>query len=56
VPGLYDEVRRLDGPIGPGSLFAAIARLERVRLIEPATNGDGAAAAYRLTAGTEGHA
>jgi DNA-binding PadR family transcriptional regulator len=53
--GLYDEVRRLDGPIGPGSLYAAIARLERGRLIESTTIGEGRAA-YRLTAGTEGHA
>jgi DNA-binding PadR family transcriptional regulator len=45
---LLDEVRRLDGPIGPGSLYAAIARLERRRLIEPVINQDGRAA-YRLT-------
>jgi DNA-binding PadR family transcriptional regulator len=53
--GLLDEIRRLDGPVGPGSLYAAIARLERGRLIELISNGDGRAA-YRLTAGREGHA
>ena len=52
---LLDEVRRLDGPVGPGSLYAAIARLERGRLIEFTRNGDGRAA-YRLTPGTEAHA
>jgi DNA-binding PadR family transcriptional regulator len=46
---LFDEVRALDGPIGPGTLYAAVARLERLGLIEPATNGSGRAQAYRLT-------
>jgi DNA-binding PadR family transcriptional regulator len=45
---LFDEVRELDGPIGPGSLYAAIARLERRGLIEPLLAGDGRRA-YRLT-------
>ncbi len=31
--GLFDRVRRIDGPVGPGSLFAAIAHLERLALI-----------------------
>ena len=46
---LFDEVRALDGPIGPGTLYAAVARLERLGLIEPATNGNGGARAYGLT-------
>jgi DNA-binding PadR family transcriptional regulator len=45
---LFDEVRSLDGPVGPGTLYAAIARLERRGLIAPLTNGDGRRA-YRLT-------
>jgi DNA-binding PadR family transcriptional regulator len=44
---LFDEVRSLDGPVGPGTLYAAIARLERRGLIAPITNGDGRLA-YRL--------
>lgn len=41
----------LDWPVGrtrPGSLYAAIARLERTALIEQTTNGHGRRA-YRLT-------
>lgn len=37
-----------DGPIGHGTLFATIARLERLTLIEPTTN-HGDRRAYRLT-------
>ncbi|GAC1662632.1 MAG: hypothetical protein NVS9B8_00210 [Candidatus Limnocylindrales bacterium] len=48
VVRLFDDVRRLNGPIGPGTLFAAIARLERRGLIEPAIGDDGRHA-YRLT-------
>jgi DNA-binding PadR family transcriptional regulator len=33
--GLLDEVRRLDGHVGPGALFGAVARLERSGAIEP---------------------
>jgi DNA-binding PadR family transcriptional regulator len=44
---LLDEVRRLDGPIGPGALFGAVARLERRGLIEPIVTGEGRPA-YRL--------
>ena len=44
---LFDDVRALDGPVGPGTLYAAVARLERMRLIEPITSGGGPA--YRLT-------
>jgi DNA-binding PadR family transcriptional regulator len=46
--GLYDYVRALDGPIGAGTLYAALARLERLDLIEPTTIG-GERRAYRLT-------
>ena len=45
---LLDDVRALDGRVGPGTLYGAVARLERLGLIEPATNGDGRQA-YRLT-------
>jgi len=48
VTPLFDEVRSLDGPIGPGTLYAAIARLERRGLIAPLRSGDGRRA-YRLT-------
>ena len=33
---------------GPGTLYGAVARLERLELIEPTTNGNGRRA-YRLT-------
>jgi DNA-binding PadR family transcriptional regulator len=49
VGPLLDEIRSLDGPIGPGTLYAAIARLERRGLIEATT--DGGRRAYRLTGG-----
>ena len=45
--GLLDGVRSRDGRVGPGSLYAALARLERRGLIEPTRNGDGRVA-YRL--------
>ncbi len=44
---LFDAVRALDGPVGPGTLYAAVARLDRLGLIEPTTNGGGRRA-YRL--------
>jgi DNA-binding PadR family transcriptional regulator len=47
IPILLDDVRSADGPLGPGSLYAAIARLERARLIVPAATDDGHRA-YRL--------
>lgn len=50
VVRLFDDVRSLDGPIGPGTLYAAIARLEGGGLIEPAIGDDGRRA-YRLTGG-----
>ena len=45
---LFDEVRALDGPVGPGTLYAAIARLERLGLIEGRAGPDGRTS-YRLT-------
>ena len=45
---MLDEVRRLDGQVGPGALFGAVARLERRGLIEPVLNGD-RQPAYRLS-------
>lgn len=50
VTRLLDDVRSLNGPIGPGTLYAAIARLERRGLIEPARTADGRQA-YRLRRG-----
>ncbi len=46
VVGLLDEVRNLDGHVGPGTLFGAIARLEHLGLIQPV--GGGGRGAYRL--------
>ncbi len=48
IATLLDEVRAADGPLGPGSLYAAIARLEGARLITRTATGDGRRA-YRLT-------
>ena len=48
VARLLDTVRALDGHVGPGTLYGAVARLERLRLIEGTTNGSGKQA-YRLT-------
>jgi DNA-binding PadR family transcriptional regulator len=45
---LFDDVRSLDGPVGPGTLYGAVARLERLGFIESITNGGGARRAYRL--------
>jgi DNA-binding PadR family transcriptional regulator len=45
---LVDDVRALDGRVGPGTLFGAVARLERLALIETTSNGNGRRA-YRLT-------
>lgn len=47
VGGLLDAVRSRNGRVGPGSLYAAIARLERRGLVESTRNGDGRVA-YRL--------
>lgn len=46
VVGILDEVRQLDGPIGHGTFFGAIARLEYHGAIEP--TGLGGRPAYRL--------
>jgi DNA-binding PadR family transcriptional regulator len=48
VVPLLDDVRALDGRVGPATLYGAVARLERLGLIEAMTNGDGRQA-YRLT-------
>ena len=48
IVALFDAVRALDGPVGPATLYAAIARLERSRMIEPTVGADGRRA-YRLT-------
>lgn len=45
---LLDDVRALDGRVGPGTLYGAVARLERLALIETTTNGNDQRA-YRLT-------
>ena len=45
---LLDDVRSLNGHVGPGTLYGAVARLEGLALIEPTTNGHGRPA-YRLT-------
>jgi hypothetical protein len=45
---LLDDVRSLDGNIGPGTLFGTVARLERLALIEPVDIGEGSPA-YRLS-------
>jgi DNA-binding PadR family transcriptional regulator len=52
---LFDEVRALDGPIGIGTLYGALARLEGRGLIEPIANASGGRA-YRLTGWTAGRA
>ena len=50
---LLDTVRNLDGQIGPATLFGAIARLERLALIERTATRQGAPA-YRLSGRIEG--
>lgn len=50
---ILDTVRRLDGQVGPATLFGALARLERLTLIERTATGAGAPA-YRLTSRMEG--
>jgi len=44
---LLTMVRSLDGPVGPATLFGALARLERGALVERAT--DAGRPMYRLT-------
>ena len=48
VVGILHDVRSLDGNIGPGTLFGAVARLEQRGLIEPVVIGD-RQPAYRLS-------
>lgn len=48
------DVRSLDGNVGPGELFGAVARLERRGLIEPVVIGD-RQPAYRLSMRWRGH-
>lgn len=38
---LHAEIRRRNGPIGPGTLFGAIVRLEAAGLIERRLEADG---------------
>ena len=46
---LLDDVRDVDGPIGHGTLFASLARLERLALVDSSII-DGGRRVYRLTA------
>ena len=45
---MLDAVRSLDGPIGHGTLIAALSRLEALRLVESAPT-DSRWPVYRLT-------
>lgn len=47
IVSLLDTVRTLDGQVGPGTFYGAVARLERLRLIEPSLSGHGRTG-YRL--------
>ena len=46
--GLFDGVRSLDGPVGHGTLLGALARLERLGLVD-AGPADRGRPAYRLS-------
>lgn len=46
--GLLDATRSLDGPIGPGTLLAALSRLETLRLVDSEVT-PGRSPMYRLT-------
>ena len=46
--GLLDATRSLDGPIGPGTLLAALSRLETLRLVDSEVTA-GRGRMYRLT-------
>ncbi|MEO5704528.1 MAG: hypothetical protein ABIR64_05980 [Candidatus Limnocylindrales bacterium] len=46
--GMFDAVRSLDGPIGHGSLLGALARLQRLQLVE-LDSTDSRPPMYRLT-------
>ena len=41
IATLLDEVRRLDGRVGHGTLLGALARLERNALVEISPRADG---------------
>jgi DNA-binding PadR family transcriptional regulator len=45
---LLDDVRAVDGPIGHGTLFATLARLERLALVDSSVAESGRRA-YHLT-------
>lgn len=47
LTGLLDDVRRLDGAVGHGTLLGTIARLERRALVEIVPDG-GPRTLYRL--------
>ena len=47
LTGLFDAVRRLDGPVGHGTLMGTVSRLERLRLIESVMDS-GRRTMYRL--------
>lgn len=47
LTGLLDDVRRLDGAVGHGTLLGTIARLERRALVETVPD-DGSRMMYRL--------
>jgi DNA-binding HxlR family transcriptional regulator len=49
LTGLFDRARSLDGPIGHGTLLAALVRLERLGLVARTTHDD-RGPAYLLTA------
>jgi hypothetical protein len=48
VVAMFDAVRRLNGPIGHGTLLGAVARLEREAMVEVDERAPGQRA-YRLT-------
>jgi hypothetical protein len=49
LTGVFDRARSLDGPIGHGTLLAALVRLERLGLVAHLT-ADDRGPAYLLTA------
>lgn len=48
LTAMFDAVRSLDGPIGPGTLVGALSRLEGLRLVESIST-DTHLPMYRLT-------
>jgi len=49
---LLDDVRAIDGPIGHGTLLAALARLERLALVDSSVVEGGRRAYYLTTLGS----